>query len=128
VINVASTAGYQPLPYMATYAATKAFVLHLTEALAEELRGSGARAMALAPGPVRTEFGTVAGVEDYMSMARPMTMDAERCVRVALRAFDRGAAICVPGGLNLALAQGPRVAPRLVVRKVTGSIFRPPRP
>src|SRR5207253_4219141 len=57
IINVASTAAFQPLPYMATYAGTKAFVLNFTEALAEELRGTAVRAMVLCPGPVRTEFG-----------------------------------------------------------------------
>ena len=123
IINVASTAAFQPLPYMATYAATKAFVLSFTEALAEELRGTGVRAMALCPGPVRTEFGEVAGVQDYMDLARPMS--AERCVATALRAFDRGSAICIPGALNAAVAQGPRLAPRLAVRKVAAAIFQP---
>ncbi len=123
VINVASTAAFQPLPYMATYGATKAFVLHFTEALAEELRGTGARAMALCPGPVRTEFADVAGVNDYMEMARPMS--APRCVSIALRAFDRGAAVAVPGALNAALALGPRLAPRVAVRRVTSAIFHP---
>lgn len=123
VINVASTAAFQPLPYMATYAATKTFVLNFTEALAEELRGTGVRALALCPGPVRTEFGEVAGVQDYMDLARPMSV--ERCVGAALRAFDRGSAICIPGALNAALAQGPRLAPRLAVRKVTSAIFQP---
>jgi len=125
IINVASTAAFQSLPYMATYAATKAFILHFTEALAEELRGSGARAMALCPGPVRTEFSEVAGVQDYMELARPMSMSAAKCVSTALRAFDRGTAVCVPGPLNSAATLGPRLAPRVVVRKVTGQIFRP---
>jgi len=123
VINVASTAAFQPLPFMATYAATKSFVLSFTEALAEELRGTEVRAMALCPGPVRTEFGDVAGVRDYMEMARPMS--AQKCVAIALRAFDRGSAICIPGALNAALAQGPRLAPRLAVRKVSAAIFQP---
>ena len=125
IINVASTAAFQPLPYMATYAATKAFVLAFTEGLAEELKGTGARAMALCPGPVRTEFDTVAGVQDYMELARPMAMDAPRCVSSALRAFDRGTTVCVPGALNAVLAQAPRISPRIAVRKVTGQIFQP---
>ena len=123
VINVASTAAFQPLPYMATYGATKAFVLSFTEALAEELHGSGARAMALCPGPVRTEFGDVAGVQDYMDLARPMS--AERCTTIAMRAFDRGHAVCVPGALNAAGTFGARLAPRIAVRKVTSQIFKP---
>ena len=126
VINVASTAAFQPLPYMATYAATKAFILAFTEALAEELRGTGARAMALCPGPVDTEFHAVAGTSDYHALARPMRISAERCVADALHAFDRSSAVCVPGLLNEVLAQGPRIAPRAFVRKVSAAIFRPP--
>jgi len=123
VINLASVASFQPVPYMATYAATKAFVLHFTEALAEEVRGTGVRVLALCPGPVLSEFGTVAGTQDYMSVARPMTMSAEHCVAVALRAFDRGAAISIPGRLNFALAQGPRLAPRALTRRTIGTVF-----
>jgi short-subunit dehydrogenase len=125
VLNVASTAAFQPLPYMTTYGATKAFVLNFTEALAEELKGTGARAMVLCPGPVRTEFDQVAGVEDYMEIAKPMTMSVERCVSTAMKAFDRGRTICVPGALNAVLAQGPRLTPRIAVRKLSGQIFQP---
>jgi short-subunit dehydrogenase len=125
VINVASTAAFQPLPYMATYAATKAFILSFTEALAEELRGSGARAMALCPGPVETDFHTVAGTSDYQRISRPMSMTAQQCVAEALRAFDRGSAVCIPGLLNHALSEGPRLAPRFLVRKVARRVFEP---
>jgi len=125
IINVASTASFQPLPYMATYGATKAFVLSFTEALAEELRGTGVRAMALCPGPVRTEFDTIAGVQDYMELAKPMAMGTEKCVAAALRAFDRGTTVCIPGAINAVLAQAPRLAPRIAVRKVSGQIFQP---
>ena len=125
IINVASTAAFQPLPYMATYAATKAFVLYFTEALAEQLHGTGARAMALCPGPVDTEFSEVAGTTDYHERSRLVAMSAERCVADALRAFDRGSAICVPGLLNEVLAQGPRLAPRAIVRKVSARVIGP---
>ncbi len=123
VVNVASTAAYQPVPYMATYAATKAFVLHFTEALAEELRGTGVRAMALCPGPTRTEFDTVAGVRALFDKSMPMTAPA--VVRGALRALDRGHAICVPGAHNLILAQGPRLVPRAALRRIIGPVFSP---
>ena len=125
IINVASTAAFQPLPYMATYGATKAFVLSFTEALAEELQGTGARAMALCPGPVETEFFTIAGTTDYHRRSRPLVITPERCVADALHAFDRGSAMCVPGLLNEMLAQGPRFVPRALVRKASGRIFRP---
>lgn len=123
VVNLASTAAYQPLPYMSTYAATKAFVLHFTEGLAHELRGTGVRALAVCPGPTRTEFDQVAGVQSIFDKAAPMT--AAAVARSALRALDRGQAVCVPGAHNLMLAQGSRLAPRALVRRVTGLIFAP---
>ncbi|MBJ7608781.1 MAG: SDR family oxidoreductase [Candidatus Dormibacteraeota bacterium] len=123
VVNVASTAAYQAIPYMATYAATKAFVLTFTEAIAHELHGSGVRAMALCPGPTRTEFVSVAGVESLFDKSMPMTSAA--VVRSALRTLDRGHAICVPGAHNLLLAQGPRLVPRSALRRVIGTIFAP---
>jgi uncharacterized protein len=123
VVNVASTAAYQAIPYMATYAATKAFVLHFTEALALELHGTGARAMALCPGPTRTEFEDVAGVSVLFEKSMPMSSAA--VVRSALRALDRGHAICVPGAHNLILAQGPRLVPRSALRRIIGPIFQP---
>lgn len=127
IVNVASTAAFQPLPYMATYAATKAFVLAFTEAMAEELRGTGARAMALCPGPVQTEFHSIAGTAEstYERLSKPASMTAQQCVTDALRSFDRGAAVCIPGVLNHALTAGPRLAPRFVVRRVVGRIFQP---
>jgi short-subunit dehydrogenase len=124
IINVASTAAFQPLPYMATYAATKAFVLNFSEALAEEVRGSGVRVMALCPGATRTEFGDVAGVNDYMELVGG-GMSTQRCVAIALRAFDRGHAICIPGAFNAVLSHGPRIAPRFGVRRIAGAIFNP---
>lgn len=123
IINVASTAAYQAIPYMATYAATKAFVLHFTEAIALELQGTGVRAMALCPGPTRTEFDDVAGVSVLFDKSLPMS--AAAVVRSALRALDRGHAICVPGAHNLVLAQGPRLVPRSVLRRIIGPIFQP---
>lgn len=123
IINLASTSSFQPIPYMATYAATKAFVLHFTEAVAEEVRGSGVRVMALCPGPVHTEFDLVAGTQDYTRLAAPMTMDPDRCVAIALRAFDRGSTVCIPGILNATMAQGVRITPRFAVRRMAGSVL-----
>jgi short-subunit dehydrogenase len=123
IINLASTAAFQPIPYMATYAASKAFVLHFSEALAEEVRGTGVRVMALCPGPVRSEFSQVAGTDDYMRVASPMAMGVERCVAAALRAFDKGGAVCIPGALNFALAESVRIAPRALIRRSIGTVF-----
>ncbi|HWF58221.1 MAG TPA: SDR family oxidoreductase [Candidatus Dormibacteraeota bacterium] len=121
IVNLASTAAYQPIPYMATYAATKAFVLHFTEALAQELHGTGVRALALCPGPTRTEFAEVAEAEALFDKA--MTMSARSVVSSALHALDRGHAICVPGAHNLILAQGPRLVPRSALRRIMAPIF-----
>lgn len=121
IINVASLAGYQPIPYFATYAATKAFVLHLTEALAVEARGSGVRLMALCPGPVRTEF-TDGGMEAEARIFDRLFMDTDRCVRTALRAFDRGHTICVPGALMQATGVASRLMPRGVIRRTSGRV------
>ena len=76
IINLASTAAYQAIPHMATYAATKAFVLHFTEALAQELHGTGSRALALCPGPTKTEFAAIAENQDYFDKSLPMSARA----------------------------------------------------
>ncbi|MBU6429806.1 MAG: SDR family oxidoreductase [Cyanobacteria bacterium REEB65] len=123
VINVASIAAFQPLPYMANYAATKAFVLHFTEALGVELHGTGVRVQALCPGPTRTEFGDVAGNARELNAARPMT--AERVVSASLKAFDRNRTICLPGAVNTALSLGSRFAPRAAVRRTAAMMFAP---
>jgi short-subunit dehydrogenase len=124
VLNLASTAAFQPIPHMATYAATKAFVLHLTEAVATELRGSGVRVMALCPGPTRTEFGGVAGMQEDFERLGPLYMAADRVVAMGLRAFDRGDVICVPGLANLASALWVRMTPRYLVTQLLEPVFR----
>lgn len=123
VINVASTAAFQPVPWMATYGATKAFVLSFSEALAEELRGTGVTITALCPGPTRTEFQSVAHNADA-SFPAFAYMDAATVVRQAIVAARSGKAIKVNGAMNLIMAQTPRVVPRALVRKVAGSMFR----
>ncbi|MFJ5546629.1 SDR family NAD(P)-dependent oxidoreductase [Streptomyces sp. NPDC093225] len=87
LVNVASMAAYQPIPNMAVYGASKAFVLSFTEALWQESRGTGLRVLALSPGATRTEFFDVLGTEDAAGVAPMQT--AEQVVRTALRALDR---------------------------------------
>jgi short-subunit dehydrogenase len=98
VLNVASTVAFQPVPYMATYGATKAFVVSFTLALASELEGTGVRAMALCPGPVRTGFQAAAGI------ARPglpvAILSASDTVERALDAYERGERLFTPGLVN----------------------------
>src|SRR5208282_2051074 len=116
VVNVASTAAFQPVPWMATYAATKAFVLSFSEALAGELAGTGVTVMALCPGPTRTEFQQVASVEDS-GVPSFAYMDAATVVGQAIDAARRGKAIKINGVVNLIMAESSRFAPRALVRR-----------
>ena len=123
IINVASMAAFQPIPYNATYAATKAFVLHFSEAIHEEVRRQGVTVTCLCPGPVRTEFQQVAGLdEDGIPAISWMSVDA--VVRSALSAMRGGRAITVPGAFNVAAVAGTRMAPRILVRRIVASMFR----
>ena len=122
IINVASVGAFQPVPYMATYAATKAFVLHFSEALHEEARRHGIMVTCLCPGPVRTEFHQVAGVNEESMPVGWKTPD--QVVASALRANARGRAIAVPGGMNAMTATVAKFAPRFLTRKLAGRMFR----
>jgi len=121
MLNVASTAAFQPGPGMAVYFATKAYVLSFTEALHEELKPHGIRVTALCPGPTRTEFGAVAGFGEGGSFDR-FSADAESVVRAGLKALDKNRAVAVPGLLNKITAASTRFAPRPIARKIAGAI------
>lgn len=121
IINVASTAAFQPVPYMATYAATKAFVLSFSEALAEENRAAGVRVMALCPGATDTNFFQAA--EGDRPPMRIMETP-EQVVSTALQALDAGRASVVSGWSNRLVAQSSRFAPRFLVRRIAGKIMR----
>ncbi len=125
VINVASNAAFQPVPYMAVYAASKVFVLHFSEALAEEVRGEGVTVMALCPGWTATDFWSVAGKwEDRLYLMHT----PDQVVAVALRAFARRRSWVMPGLGNRSLAfLASRLAPRWLAARVTGWLLRPPR-
>lgn len=120
ILNVASTAAFQPGPGIAVYFATKAYVLSLSEALHEEVRRFGVRVTALCPGPTRTEFGEVAGFKGG-SFDR-FAMDADSVVRAGLVALDRNKAVAITGALNKAVAFSTRLAPRALVRKIAGAL------
>lgn len=121
ILNVASTAAFQPGPGMAVYFATKAYVLSLTEALHEEVKRFGVKVSALCPGPTRTEFGEVAGFSGQGGFDR-WSMDAADVVRLGLDGLDRNKAIVIPGALNKAGALSTRFVPRALVRKVAGAL------
>ena len=101
ILNVASTAAFQPTPWMATYGATKAFVLHWSLALNEELRGSGVRALAVCPGPTATDFSLRAGLKKGSAPAM-LSMTCEAVVELSLRALASGRAQVVTGWKNQA--------------------------
>jgi hypothetical protein len=119
VLNVASTAAFQPGPRMAVYFATKAFVLSFTEALAEELSGTGVAASCLCPGPTETGFISAADMHDSRLFRLGM-MTAQAVARAGHRGFRRGKVVVIPGLGNKAGTWLVRFAPRIVVRKFTG--------
>jgi len=121
ILNVASTAAFQPGPNMAVYFATKAFVLSLTEALHEELKPHGVHVSALCPGPTRTEFGEVAGFGGNGLFDR-VAMESPEVVAAGLDGLDSNRAVVVPGFANKAGAFSTRFAPRSVVRRIAGAI------
>ena len=121
ILNVASTAAFQPGPGMATYFATKAFVLSFSEALHEEVAKSGVRVTALCPGPTATEFGDVAGFKGNGVFEKLSASSAE-VVAAGLKALEANRAVVIPGLLNKVGAQGHRLLPRAVLRKVTAAI------
>ena len=121
ILNVASTAAFQPGPRMAVYFATKAFVLSLSEALHEELTPHGVHVTCLCPGPTRTEFGEVAGFGGNGLFDR-VAMNPPEVVAAGLAGLDKNKAVVVPGWTNKLTATGTRFVPRSVTRKIAGSI------
>ena len=121
IINVASTAGFQSVPFMTTYAATKAFVLSFSEALSEENRPFGVHVMALCPGVTETNFFEAA------QMGRPPmrgVQTAEEVVDTALRGLRRRKGVIVSGWLNRVMVVAERFVPRAVVLRITGKALR----
>jgi short-subunit dehydrogenase len=125
VITVASTAGMQPLPYEATYGATKAFALNLTEALHAELRGTGVKMLAVNPGPVPTEWQQVAGYEETGAEMLPGKIEADQVVREALRAYDRDRRSLVPGRFFRNFMRINNATPKALKLRVSERLYRP---
>ena len=122
IINVASTAAFQPVPFMTTYAATKDFVLSFSEALWEENRPYGIKVMALCPGVTETGFF------EASRMKRPpnrMVQTSEAVVEVALRALKRGKSSVISGWPNRVTVEAERVVPRSLILRAVGAIMRP---
>ncbi len=115
ILNVASTAAFQPGPLMAVYYATKAYVLSFSEAIADELRDSGVTVTALCPGPTQTGFADVANMTHsrLFTMMRPMSPG--RVAEIGYRGMVNGKRIVIPGAKNKVLVQSLRVSPRKTV-------------
>jgi len=121
IVNLASTAGFQPVPFMATYAATKAFVLTFTEALWEENRPHGVTVMALCPGATDTNFF------EASRMHRPpmrVSQTADYVVDAALRGLKRGKSTVISGWTNLFMIEAQRVVPRSLILRAAGAVLR----
>jgi hypothetical protein len=123
IINVASVAAFQPVAYMPVYSASKAFVLHFSEALWAECRDRDVIIQGLCPGTTETEFFDVAGVSGWLKKQRSHT--AAYVVRKSIRGLDKGRQFVVPGFLNLVLSLSVRLARRKMVVLQSMRFFRP---
>jgi uncharacterized protein len=124
VLNVASLIAFQPVPFQATYGATKAFVLSFTDALHEELRDTGVTVTAVCPGPVRTEFGEMGGfggADDRIP--GPLWLSAEKVARDALAAVERGDRVTVPGPHNRLAALWGQHLPRSILLPLVKQVW-----
>lgn len=119
ILNVASTAAFAPGPFMAVYYATKAYVVSFSEALGEELRGSGVTVTVLCPGPTRTEFQEMAGMDNARLFKSFVVMDAAPVARAGYRGMMAGKRMVVPGIMNRVLPAVIRFSPRGMVVRVS---------
>jgi short-subunit dehydrogenase len=122
VINVSSLGAYQPVPFNATYGATKAFVSSFTNAVREELRGTDVRLMVVAPGFTRTEFQETSF--EPGPLPEFVWQSADTVAATALRAYDRGRTVCITGAVNVVAAAASSVMPAAVTRRVSGALTR----
>lgn len=125
ILNLASTAAFQPGPYQAVYFATKAYVLSYSEAIAEDLAGSGITVTALCPGLTESGFVERAGMGQSGFAQRSAIASAKTVAVKGYRAMHAGRRVVVPGLLNCLLTQTPRLTPRRLVTKVVAAMMRP---
>lgn len=117
ILNVASTAAFAAGPKMATYYGSKSYVLNLTEAIHEEVKGLGVKVSCLCPGPVRTSFQEKAGIQKS-EKAKKYLMEAEEVARIAYKDFKKGKVIIIPGFKNKLLVLANKFLPRVISRKI----------
>jgi len=119
ILNVASTAGFQPGPLMAVYYATKAYVISFSEAVANELKGTGVTVTCLCPGVTDTEFQKRAGTEQTRLFRQMRPMDAKTVARDGYRGLMKGKPLVISGFRNWLLAESLRVSPRKLVTAIS---------
>jgi short-subunit dehydrogenase len=125
IVNIASIAAYQPGPFMAVYYATKAFVVSFSEAIANELHGTGVRVTAICPGPTTTNFGRRAGAEGSALFSKGMTMDAATVARVGYDGMKKNKTVVVVGWKNKILSTAGRLAPRSLTANIARTLNEP---
>jgi short-subunit dehydrogenase len=118
IMNVASVAAFLPGPFMNVYYASKAYVLNFTEALAEELSGTGATVTCLCPGPVETNFQKRANTGDARLLRSPLLVDVKSVARAGYEGMKQGQRLVIPGWKNRVMVEGLRLAPRRMVTKI----------
>jgi uncharacterized protein len=123
ILNVSSIAGFQPGPSNATYAATKAFVTSFTEAVHEELKGSGVAVTALCPGFTRTEFQGRANVPAN-EVPGLLWQEADVVARAGLDGLAKNRAVVLPGGLNKVLGNFSAVSPHAITRRISAAVMK----
>ena len=124
VLNVASTASFQPLPRQATYGASKAFVATFTDALYADLRGTGVTATCLCPGPVETEFPDTAGIQDAADGLHSIFWtQSDYVAEEGVKGLERGKRLVIPGALNRVTALGGQHAPRGLLLQLASRFY-----
>jgi short-subunit dehydrogenase len=125
ILNTASTAAFQPGPYMAVYYASKSFVLSFSEAIASELEGTGVTVTALCPGPTASGFQDKADLGNSALVKGKKLPTSEEVAALGYRAMQRGQRVYIPGFMNWAMAQSMRITPRNLATKVVKILTRP---
>lgn len=124
ILNMASTAAFQPLPYLAVYAATKAFVLNFSEAIAAELEGTGVTVTALCPGPTASSFLDTADMQDSRFVKGRNLPSSQEVARAGYGAIQRGQRVYIPSVMNWLIVQSVRITPRNVMTAMTKILMK----
>ncbi|MEI5909639.1 SDR family oxidoreductase [Bacillus spongiae] len=125
IMNVASTAAFQPGPYLANYSATKAYVLSLTEAIANEVKGTGVSVSALCPGPTETGFQSAANMDNSKNFEAGKVMDVKSVAKAGYNGLMNGKTTIIPGKMNFIMATSVRFGPRKLIPSIVRKMVEP---